>query len=186
MHNLGIAFRELNSPNILRLEYLLLYNNVRSGSFACLSVFVQLWLLFTLLFIVNIHHMFRSNWPSWSVQILQCGSYKAPKLQVDGKSIKKMPDLHNATGFCNIILQPCQNPTLRHYTKVNNVCALQRRYGFNSGSINLHSSTSTFPWEPTFHESNINLLQPLIWVAGWSSRQDIVLSVRIPGQTESN
>jgi hypothetical protein len=34
------------------------------------AICVQLWLMFTLLFIVNLHYMFQFNWPSSGEQLL--------------------------------------------------------------------------------------------------------------------
>jgi hypothetical protein len=49
----------------------------RPGFWSTLSIHLHLWLMFTLLFIVKIHYMLRTKWQSSSVQVLQCGPYKA-------------------------------------------------------------------------------------------------------------
>jgi hypothetical protein len=39
------------------------------GLLVYISIYVQLWFLFILLFVVKIHYLFRPNWPSSGVQI---------------------------------------------------------------------------------------------------------------------
>jgi hypothetical protein len=48
-----------------------------SGLISTLSVYLLLSLLFTLLFLVNIHYKFLSNWPSSAVQVLKMWYRKA-------------------------------------------------------------------------------------------------------------
>jgi hypothetical protein len=55
------------------LLVLLLPNNIIAASCHILQfVYVQLGLIFTLLFIIKIHYMFQPNWPYSGVQISLC------------------------------------------------------------------------------------------------------------------
>jgi hypothetical protein len=86
--------------------------NVKLAFWYAFSVYVQLLFLFTfLVFIVKIHCMFRPNWPSSSVQVLHCGSYKATAVA--------------AESFLRLI-QCCSHACVQFYGFDGRICRLFR------------------------------------------------------------